>query len=78
MSKRLIVVGIAGAISPLAIDREVLYRDCLLMVLLTLALFLVRVGSGGERQISRVEGLLLLTIYLGYTAYLVSKVFGLV
>ncbi len=74
----LAVVGIAGAISPLAIDREVLYRDCLLMVLLTLALFLVRVGSGGERQISRVEGLLLLTIYLGYTAYLVSKVFGLV
>ncbi|MCD6187331.1 MAG: calcium/sodium antiporter [Desulfuromusa sp.] len=74
----LAVVGIAGAIAPLAIDPEVLYRDCLLMVLLTLALFLVRAGSGGEKQISRVEGLLLLTIYLGYTAYLVSKVFGLV
>jgi len=62
----------------LAIDREVLYRDSLLMVLLTLALFLVRVGSSGEKQISRVEGLLLLTIYLGYSAYLISKVFGLV
>ena len=74
----LAVVGIAGAIAPLAIDREVLYRDSLLMVLLTLALFLVRVGSGGEKQISRVEGLLLLTIYLGYSAYLISKVFGLV
>ncbi len=74
----LAVVGIAGAIAPLAIDREVLYRDSLLMVLLTLALFLVRVGSSGEKQISRVEGLLLLTIYLGYSAYLISKVFGLV
>ncbi|RLB74900.1 MAG: calcium/sodium antiporter, partial [Deltaproteobacteria bacterium] len=52
----LAVVGIAGAIAPLAIDREVLYRDSLLMVLLTLALFLVRVGSSGEKQISRVEG----------------------
>ncbi len=72
----LAVVGIAGAISPLAVDREVLYRDCLLMGLLTLALFLLRVGPNGQKQISRVEGLLLLTIYLGYSAYLISKIFG--
>jgi len=73
----LAVVGIAGIISPLAIDREVLYRDCLLMGLLTLALFLVRTGSDGQKQISRMEGLLLLTIYIGYSAYLISKVFGI-
>ncbi len=73
----LAVVGIAGIISPLAIDREVLYRDCLLMGLLTLALFLVRTGSDGQKQISRVEGLLLLMIYIGYSAYLISKVFGI-
>jgi len=74
----LAVVGIAGAISPLAIKPEVLYRDCLLMGLLTLALFLVRAGSDGQKQISRVEGLLLLTIYFGYSGYLISKVLGFV
>ncbi|MDA3903847.1 MAG: calcium/sodium antiporter [Desulfuromusa sp.] len=73
----LAVVGIAGAIRPLEIGAEVLYRDCLLMGLLTLALFLVRAGSDGQKQISRVNGLLLLTIYLGYSGYLISKVLGL-
>ena len=73
----LAVVGIAGVISPLAIDPAVLYRDCLLMGLLTLALFLVRTGPDGQKQISRVDGLLLLTIYLGYSGYLISKVFGI-
>ena len=72
----LAVVGIAGVISPFSIDREALYRDCLLMGLLTLALFLVRTGSDGQKQISRGDGLLLLTIYLGYSGYLISKVFG--
>ncbi|MDX2479915.1 MAG: calcium/sodium antiporter [Desulfuromusa sp.] len=74
----LAVVGIAGAIRPLEIGTEVLYRDCLIMGLLTLALFLVRSGREGKKQISRLEGLLLLTIYLGYSGYLISKVLGLV
>ncbi|MCK5826548.1 MAG: calcium/sodium antiporter [Desulfuromusa sp.] len=73
----LAVVGIAGTISPLAIDREVLYRDCLLMGLLTLSLFLLRVGPDGQKRISRLGGLFLLTIYLGYSGYLISKVFGI-
>ncbi len=72
----LAVVGIAGAIHPLEISPEVLYRDSLLMGLLTLALFLARVGDGGQKQLSRVDGLLLLTIYLGYSGYLISKVLG--
>lgn len=74
----LAVVGIAGVIHPTAISPEVLYRDSLLMGLLTLALFLVRVGNNGQKQLSRVEGLLLLTIYLGYSGYLISKVLGVV
>ncbi|MCF6265443.1 MAG: calcium/sodium antiporter [Desulfuromusa sp.] len=72
----LAVVGIAGVIHPLEISPEVLYRDSLLMGLLTLALFLARVGDGGQKQLSRVDGLLLLTIYLGYSGYLISKVLG--
>lgn len=74
----LAVVGIAGSIHPMEIGAEVLYRDCLLMGLLTIALFLVRVGANGQRQITRVEGMLLLTIYLGYSGYLISKVLGFV
>jgi len=73
----LAVVGIADAISPLAIEREVLYRDCLLMILLTFALFLVRVGPDGQKRISRLGGFLLLMVYLGYSGYLISKVFGI-
>ena len=74
----LAVVGIAGVIKPLVVNREVLYRDCLLMTLLTFALFFVRVGPDGEKQISRFEGFVLVMIYLGYSAYLISKVFGFV
>ncbi len=72
----LMVVGIAGAIHPLNISSEVLYRDCLLMGLLTLTLFLV--GVGEKKQISRRGGLLLLCIYIGYSGYLISKVLGFV
>jgi len=72
----LAVVGIAGAISPMKIGAEVLYRDSLLMVLLTLALFMIRPGDSGQKQISRTQGLLLLTIYISYSGYLISKVLG--
>nr|WP_321391081.1 calcium/sodium antiporter [uncultured Desulfuromusa sp.] len=74
----LAVVGLAGAIRPLDIGAEVLYRDSLLMGLLTLVLFMVRADKDGEKKISRVDGFLLLIIYLGYSGYLISKVFGLV
>lgn len=74
----LAVVGIAGVIRPFEVGAEVLYRDSLLMVLLTLALFMVRVGKGGQKQISRAEGLFLLLVYLGYSGYLISKVLGFI
>jgi cation:H+ antiporter len=74
----LAVVGIAGAIRPLKIGSEVLYRDCLLMGVLTLALFMVRGKIGGQKHISRFEGLLLLLVYIGYSGYLIAKVVGFV
>ena len=74
----LAVVGIAGAIQPLKIEPAVLYRDCLLMGILTAALFLVRSGKNGQKQISRTEGIILLAIYVGYSGYLIAKVIGLV
>ena len=73
----LAVVGIAGVIHPLGIGMEVLYRDFLIMGLLTLALFLVGTGSGEQRQISRVAGFLLLSVYIGYSGYLISVLLGI-
>jgi len=74
----LAVVGIAGAIQPLTIAPEVLYRDCLLMGLLTIALFIARVGKSSQKEISRVGGALLLIVYFSYSGYLIAKVLGFV
>ena len=70
----LAVVGIAGVIHPLEIGMEVLYRDFLVMGLLTLALFMTWTGM----RISRLGGFLLLSVYIGYTGYLISLVLGFV
>lgn len=72
----LAVVGIAGTIQPLTLGAEVLYRDCLIMGLLTLGLFFVTFGEEGKRRINRVEGFLLVLIYICYASYLGAKVLG--
>jgi Ca2+/Na+ antiporter len=72
----LAVVGIAGAIHPLSVGPEVLNRDMLVMAALTSSLFIVGYGFGGPGRINRTEGALLLSCYLGYTAYLLSTVLG--
>jgi len=72
----LVVVGIAGTIHPLPVRAEVLYRDCLVMGLLTVALFLVGIGVGGQKKISRFKGFLLLSVYIVYSGYLLSKILG--
>jgi len=68
----LAVVGIAGAIHPLAVSPEVFNRDMLVMAGLTLSLFIFGYGFRGPGRINRFEGATLLSCYLGYTAYLVS------
>jgi cation:H+ antiporter len=72
----LAVVGIAGTIRPLAIGPEVLNRDMLVMAALTFSLFVIGYGFRGLGRINRIEGAVLLAFYLGYTAYLISTVFG--
>ncbi len=74
----LAVVGIAGAIHPFEIDPAVLSRDCLLMGLLTAVLFIARSGSSGQKEIARLEGILLLSVYVVYSGYLIGKVLGVV
>jgi len=72
----LAVVGIAAAIHPLAVGPELFNRDIPVMAALTLSLFVIGYGFRGPGRINRFEGSLLLACYMGYTAYLVSTVFG--
>lgn len=71
----LAVVGIAGAIHPLTVEAEVLWRDAMFMGVLTLSLFVIGYGFKGPGRINRVEGSILLLAYCGYTAYLIQSVF---
>jgi len=72
----LAVVGIAGAIHPVAVGPEVFNRDMLVMGALTLSLFVIGYGFRGPGRINRIEGVVLLASYVGYTAYLIRTVFG--
>jgi len=70
----LAVVGIAGAIHPMAVGAEVIHRDLAVMAALTLSLFVFGYGFRGPGRINRFEGSALLAAYVGYTAYLISTV----
>lgn len=74
----LAVVGLAGSIHPLAVAPEVVSRDMSVMLGLTLFLFLAGYGfrGAGRGRINRCEGMILLAVYLGYTAYLIYGVVG--
>ncbi|MBR9974789.1 MAG: calcium/sodium antiporter [Bacteroidetes bacterium] len=67
----LAVVGIAGVISPLRIPADVLTRDYPVMAGVTLLLFLFVYGFRGPGRITRVEGGVLLGIFVLYSVYLV-------
>jgi len=71
----LAVVGIASTIHPLQVEAAVLSRDMTVMTVLTVTLFLFSYGFRGPGRINRLEGAVLLSCYLGYTAYLVATVF---
>jgi cation:H+ antiporter len=71
----LAVVGIAGAIHPFAVEPETLSRDMVVMGALTISLFLIGYGFRGRQgRINRLEGAVLLLVYVGYTAWLISTV----
>ncbi|WP_035236745.1 calcium/sodium antiporter [Desulfobacter vibrioformis] len=71
----LAVVGISGAIHPVAVEAETLYRDMTVMVVLTLSLFIIGYGFRKEQGcISRFDGAMLFLAYLSYTAWLAIKV----
>lgn len=67
----LAVVGIAGTIHPFTFEKEILYRDISVMLLLTISLFIFGYGFKGQGRINRVEGSILLASYVGYVSYLI-------
>jgi cation:H+ antiporter len=77
MFNLLAVIGIAGLITPMSsIAAEVLYRDWTTMILLFVAVFIMAYGFRGEGHINRIEGFLLVTAYVAYTAYLLITMTG--
>ena len=73
----LAVVGIAGVIRPLPVTSEVFSRDMLTMAVLTISLFLIcYVLGGGVGGVSRLEGVVLIACYIGYTTFLVISSTG--
>lgn len=68
------VVGLAGLISPMHVQPEVISRDWVLMMLLTVMLFVLgyTLRSGHESRINRSSGIIFLGVYIAYTAYLIT------
>ena len=64
------VMALPGVIAPGAIDMAIVDRDYPLMLMLTAGFYLVAFGPRRALEIRRYEGGLLLTVYLGYLAYL--------
>lgn len=71
----LAVIGISGAIAPInEIANGVMVRDWTTMLVTTLALVVMAYGFGRQGKITRMEGALLLLMYIGYNAYLITDV----
>jgi cation:H+ antiporter len=68
----LAVVGLAAVIAPMDIEPTLFTRDLPVMAGLTVLLFFLGWGFRGPGRINRFEGGLLVAIYLGYTAWLLS------
>lgn len=73
----LAVVGLAGLIRPAQVSAELMSRDLIVMGGMTGALFILSYGFKGQGRISRIDGLILLLIYVGYNIWLVrSEIFS--
>ena len=69
----LAVIGIAAAIEPSALSPSVLSLHIFVMVAFTLVLFAMTYDYDGKSDLSRLEGIALLTAYIAYFGYVVSQ-----
>lgn len=70
----LVVVGVAASARPLAVDPILLYRDWPVMAAVTILLLIFCYGHKKQGTINRLEGSLLLAVFIAYTGYLFSTV----
>ena len=64
------VLAMPGLIAPGVFGEETLRRDFPLMIALTLALYLMATGFGGDGKINRIEGGILVAVFTGYMVFL--------
>ena len=69
----LAVIGVAAAIQPAVLPPTVLSLHIFVMVAFTLVLFAMTYEYDGRGAISRFEGVMLVTAYLAFTAYVVFQ-----
>ena len=72
----LAVVGIAGAIHPMGVSGEVLYRDVIVMGIMTVSIFIMGYGFFAPGRISRLEGSVLLGAYVAYMVWIGYSMIG--
>lgn len=76
MFNTLAVVGLASVISPMAVEPAILYRDVLIMTIITIVLFFFCKGKNGATGvITRQKGMIFLATYVAYTLYLIYSAF---
>lgn len=69
------VVGLAGVITPIEAGSDVLTRDWVVMTVMTILMIVFAFSwRGRPRRINRLEGGILLALFVAYTAYMVSLV----
>jgi len=68
----LAVVGTAGIISPIEVGKETIARDIPIMIILTVILFLLGYGFSKSGRINRIEGGILVLVYVIYTLYILK------
>ena len=77
MFNLLAVIGIAGVISPMQnLSADVLSRDWLVMMVMTVVLLMMAYGLRRPGRINRYEGAGLLLAFAAYNVWLVSSVIG--
>ncbi|MDO6568883.1 calcium/sodium antiporter [Alteromonas sp. 1_MG-2023] len=75
MFNTLAVVGIAGTIQPMTVSADFLYRDVVVMLAATVALFIFCIGFKRQGRLNRVEGGAFVAAYAIYTYWLISVAF---
>lgn len=63
----LVVIGLSSFIKPLAVSSDLFNRDALVMLFYTVTFAVMAYGFGKTGKINRIEGIMLVLSYLGYT-----------